>query len=198
MRFWWARSCNAADKRGVGWRTSGDGRTASIRTRAIGALSTLVYISTSRHGQCGRASRNTDTEQRDTEIQLVVSPVSDQSVSPADLGVFVWSADSEDMVLAGPAKCRWRRLAGNEADAIGTVPVPWAGPFRCKNINAFFSDKIHGSNYIKRHSETVMVWNYQNYCIIYYNFCTLSFPMNVRIRWPVGLTANMRFSIIVL
>jgi len=141
MRFWWARSCNAADKRGVGWRTSGDGRTASIRTRAIGALSTLVYISTSRHGQCGRASRNTDTEERDTEIQLVVSPVSDQSVSPADLGVFVWSADSEDMVLAGPAKWRWRRLAGNEADAIGTVPVPWAGPFRCKNINVFFQIK---------------------------------------------------------
>jgi len=42
----------------------------------------------------------------------------------------------------------------------------------------YFSNKIYGSNFIKQHSDTVMVWNYQNadcslrknYCVIYYNF----------------------------
>jgi len=47
-------------------------------------------------------------------------------------------------------------------------------------ILIYFSNKIYGrSFFIKQHSETVMVWNYQNadcslrkefYCIIYYNF----------------------------
>ena len=42
-----------------------------------------------------------------------------------------------------------------------------------------FSTETHGGNFIKRHSETVMVWNCQNadcslsnkfYCVAYYNF----------------------------
>jgi len=42
-------------------------------------------------------------------------------------------------------------------DTVGTVLVPWAGHFQCYNMNIFFSDKIHGSNFIKQHSETAMV-----------------------------------------
>jgi len=49
------------------------------------------------------------------------------------------------------------------ADTTGTVPVLWAGHFQyCKKILIYFSNKIHGSNFIERHSETVMVWNYWN------------------------------------
>jgi len=29
-------------------------------------------------------------------------------------------------------------------------------------LNVYFSNKTYGSNFIKQHSETVMVWNYQN------------------------------------
>jgi len=42
------------------------------------------------------------------------------------------------------------------ADIVGTVLVPWAGRFQCQNIN-IFSNKKYGSNFIKQHSETVMV-----------------------------------------
>jgi len=47
------------------------------------------------------------------------------------------------------------------ADTIGTVPVPWAGYSNAK-ILIYFSNKIYGSNFIKQHSETIMVLNYQN------------------------------------
>jgi len=40
------------------------------------------------------------------------------------------------------------------------VLVPLDGHFNAK-ITIIFSNKIYGSNFIKRHSETVMVWNYQ-------------------------------------
>jgi len=64
------------------------------------------------------------------------------------------------------------------ADTVGTVPVPWAGHFQAK-VLIYFSNEINGSNFIKQHSKTVTVWNYQNvnymqfkkkYCVIYYNF----------------------------
>ena len=50
--------------------------------------------------------------------------------------------------------------AENETLSI-QVPVPWAGYFQCWNINIIFSSKTHGSNFIRQHSETVMVWNLQ-------------------------------------
>ena len=46
-------------------------------------------------------------------------------------------------------------------------------------ISVYFSNKTYVSNFIKQHSETVTVWNYQNadcslrkklLCVIYYNF----------------------------
>ena len=52
----------------------------------------------------------------------------------------------------------------------------------------YFSNRKYGSNFIKQHSETVTVWNYQNancslrkklYCVIYtIIFGTLSFPID--------------------
>jgi len=42
------------------------------------------------------------------------------------------------------------------ADTIGTVPVPWAVYFNAK-ILIYFSNKMYGSNFIKQHSETVVV-----------------------------------------
>ena len=76
----------------------------------------------------------------------------------------------ENACYIGCRKYRERRCA----DTIGTVPVPWVGHF----LNIYFSNKLYGSNFIKQHSETVMVWNYQNsdcslrkkYGVIYYNF----------------------------
>jgi len=44
---------------------------------------------------------------------------------------------------------------GKCADTAGTVPVPWTGNAK---ILIHFSNKIYGSNFIKQHSETVMVW----------------------------------------
>ena len=64
------------------------------------------------------------------------------------------------------------------ADTIGTVPVHWPAIPNAK-ISVYFSNKTHVSNFNKQHSETVMVWNYQNadcslrkkfHCVIYYNF----------------------------
>ena len=42
------------------------------------------------------------------------------------------------------------------ADTIGTVPVRWAVYFNAK-ILIYFSNKMYGSNFIKQHSETVVV-----------------------------------------
>ena len=55
-------------------------------------------------------------------------------------------------------------------------------------ISIYFSNKIYGSNFIKQHVETVMVWNYQHaHCSLRRNFIasfiiifgTLSFPVNM-------------------
>ena len=45
-----------------------------------------------------------------------------------------------------------------------TVPVSWAGVLAISNARMliYYSNKIHGSNFVKQHSETVMVRNYQN------------------------------------
>jgi len=45
-----------------------------------------------------------------------------------------------------------------------TVPVSWAGVLAISNARMliYYSNKIHGSNFVKRHSETVVVRNYQN------------------------------------
>ena len=77
----------------------------------------------------------------------------------------------------------WERKC---ADTIGTVLVPWAG-ISIAEIEIYFSNKIYRSNFVKQHSETVMVWNYQNAdCSLKKNkfivsftviFGTLSFPI---------------------
>jgi len=36
------------------------------------------------------------------------------------------------------------------------VPVPWTGDFNAK-ILMYISNKIYGSNFVKQHSETVIV-----------------------------------------
>jgi len=67
---------------------------------------------------------------------------------------------------------------GNESVPIQLAQCrfPLLAIFNAK-ILTYFSNKIHGRNFIKRHSETVMVWNYQNadcslrktiYRVIYY------------------------------
>jgi len=45
-----------------------------------------------------------------------------------------------------------------------TVPVSWAGVLAISNARMliYYSNKIHGSNFVKQHSETVVVRNYQN------------------------------------
>jgi len=47
-------------------------------------------------------------------------------------------------------------ISGKCADTIGTVPVRWACHFSAE-ILIYFSNKIYGGNFIKQHSETVMV-----------------------------------------
>ena len=67
-----------------------------------------------------------------------------------------------ESVLIQLAQCRFPRLAISNSE-----------------ILVYFSNKMYRSNFIKQHSETVVVWNYQNadcslrkkcYCVIYYNF----------------------------
>jgi len=91
--------------------------------------------------------------------------------------------------VAYMSKLSYLRASNRErkcADTIGTVPVPWVAISNAK-ILIYFSNKICGSNFIKQHSETiVMVWNYQNADCIFKKkivsfiiiFGTLSFPIN--------------------
>jgi len=72
-----------------------------------------------------------------------------------------------------------------------TVPVSWAGVLAISNARMliYYSNKIHVSNFVKRHSETVVVRNYQNvdcslrekiivaFIIIF--FCTLLFAVGL-------------------
>ena len=52
---------------------------------------------------------------------------------------------------------------GNENDPIRLAQRWFPGlAISSDKIYIYFSHKIHGSNFIKEHSETVMVWNYRN------------------------------------
>ena len=58
-----------------------------------------------------------------------------------------------------------RRLSAirNESVPIQLAQCQFPGRAICKaKILTYFSNKIHGSNFIKQHTETVTVWNYQN------------------------------------
>jgi len=81
--------------------------------------------------------------------------------------------------------CRRGHRERKCADTIGTVLVPWIG-LPILKYKYIFSNKIHGSNFIKQHSETVMVWNFQDAdCCLRSKFIasfviifgTLSFPI---------------------
>jgi len=59
-------------------------------------------------------------------------------------------------------------------------------------VRFFSKNKIYGSSFIKQHSETDMVWNYQNtdcslreknYCVIYYNFRHTFVPYRHTANW---------------
>jgi len=68
------------------------------------------------------------------------------------------SADERWFQRCSPAPVRWLYRERKCADTLGTVPVPrmrW--PFPMLKYKYIFSAKIHGSNFIKQHSETVMV-----------------------------------------
>ena len=79
------------------------------------------------------------------------------------------------------------RLIGNESVPIQLAQFRFPGLaiFSAK-ILIYFSNKIYGNNFIKQHSETVMVWNYQNadcslrkkiiVSFFFIIFGTLSFP----------------------
>jgi len=62
-------------------------------------------------------------------------------------------------------------------DTIGTVPVPWAGHFQCKNVNIFFKWNIRkqfyqtalGNCYGLKLPKCWLQFKKLNYCVIYYN-----------------------------
>jgi len=72
---------------------------------------------------------------------------------PTLMAVFFWDAFTsfvtpnigKESVPIQLAQCWFRRLAFSDA-----------------KIVIYLSSEIHGSNFIKQHSGTVMVWNYQN------------------------------------
>ena len=71
------------------------------------------------------------------------------SLAPTQSAIFVPTTGRLDTpaTATGKRKC---------ADTIGTVPVPWADHFQINGkMLMYFSNKIYGSNFIKRHSETV-------------------------------------------
>ena len=54
-------------------------------------------------------------------------------------------------------------LIGNESAPIQLEQCRFPGlAISNSKMLIYFSNKIYGSNFIKQHSETVMVWNYQN------------------------------------
>jgi len=57
--------------------------------------------------------------------------------------------------LVAPLQVSMPYGEGKCADTAGTVPVLWTGNAK---ILIYFSNKIYGSNFVKQHSETVMVW----------------------------------------
>jgi len=68
---------------------------------------------------------------------------------------------------------------GNESAPIQMTQCRFPGmAISSAKILIYLSNKICGNNFIKQHSETVMIWNYQNadcslrkkYCVIRYNF----------------------------
>jgi len=71
-------------------------------------------------------------------------------------------------------------VIGNESAPIQLAQCRFPGlAISNAKIQICFWNKIYGSNFIKQHSETIMVWNYQNadcglrkknYCVIYYHF----------------------------
>ena len=67
-------------------------------------------------------------------------------------------------------------FVGNESVPIQLAQCRFPGlAISSAKILLYFSNKMYASNFIKQHSETVMVWNYQNadcslrkkiYCVI--------------------------------
>jgi len=68
-------------------------------------------------------------------------------------------------------------------------------------ISIYFSNKIHGSNFIKQHSETVMVWSYQMLIAVWEKnivsfmriFDTLSFPISFQTRTGFQTSVDILF-----
>jgi len=74
-----------------------------------------------------------------------------RSVHPGDLYIIYRHS-------CGVRVACWCNRERKCADTIGTVLVPCMGwPFPVLKYKYFFSNKIYGSNFIERHSETAMV-----------------------------------------
>jgi len=87
--------------------------------------------------------------------------------------VFAWPAGHANMPVgyhtSASTVCRYNRHSARSLRlAISSAEI-WI----------HFSNKIYGSNFIKQHSDTVMIWNYQNAdcslenwicCVVYNNF----------------------------
>ena len=55
-----------------------------------------------------------------------------------------------------------------------------------------FSNKIYGSNFIKRHSETVTVWNYQNAIAVFKKFIVSFIIMFGTLWFPIDITTSVQ------
>jgi len=73
-------------------------------------------------------------------------------------------------------------------------------PFPMLKYKYIFSNKIYGSNFIKHHSETVMVWNYQTadcsfkdkYIVsIIIILGTLTFPVGLSLKLGNGMECEL-------
>ena len=62
----------------------------------------------------------------------------------------------------------WRHAVSHGHGGTGNESVPiqlaqcWFPGLAISNADLYFSHEVYGSSFIKQHSETVMVWNYQN------------------------------------
>ena len=138
------------------------GQHTHTHTRTHGDTQTDRQVANWLHGQCaaqrgavqcGNAARRRAGARRDTHTHTHGWRWRGQVADDAATNV----SPTNTPALADSAPLPTRHTKRNCADTTGTVPVPRAGQFQCKNTNIYFSDEIHGSNCIKQHPETVMV-----------------------------------------
>ena len=145
----------------VRWRRRRDAR------KTLGEMELAPSSSHGTDQSTAPAASPTHRDAADTPWLLVSSLDWDRSVPSIaeETGRLEWNwpqkygREAETAYRISKGVCQGINRERKCADTIGTVPGLAISNDKMK---IYFPNKIYGSNFIKQHSETVMVWNYQN------------------------------------